>query len=254
VSGLKREFTALLTISVIVLLALSIPSGVIAFIPSSRPKGNALVLSSVNEAVPMGDYAKTILRYLEGAGFNVTYLTDGAITIDLILNHLNDYSVVIWRTNTFNWVHSIYWYVGEKSNDGVQQKYASDFAAGLLNDHMGVVGMNSDFLKNHLRANTLIKVRLIVFIGGYGNSIAPQFVKAGVSSVIFTHGDISLQHGFIDNLTVQIVSYLTQGQNVDAAVYETVSPFNQGQKPQDPLDSTYAPPFWYLGDGTLTIV
>jgi len=251
---LKKEFTTLFSTAVFVLLTLLIPSSVIAFTPSSQPMSNALVLSSINETAPMGDYAKTLFKYLERAGYNITYLTDSAVTVDLILNHLNDYRVVIWRTNTFNWVHGIYWYIGEKSNDGVQQQYASDFAAGLLNDHTGIVGMNSDFLRNHLKANALAKVKLMVFIGGYGNSIAPQFIKAGVASVIFTHGDLSLQHGFIDNLTVQIVSYLTQGQNVDTAVYETVSPFNQGQKPQDSLDSTYAPPFWYLGDGTLTII
>ena len=77
-----------------------------------------------------------------------------------------------------------------------------------------------------------------------------QNSKSGESNPI---GEISIQFGLIDDLTVQIVNYLTQGQNIYNAVYATVSPFNQGQQPEDNLDTTYAPPFWFVGNGTLTI-
>jgi hypothetical protein len=50
-----------------------------------------------------------------------------------------------------------------------------------------------------------------------------------------------------------IGNLLVGGQNVQAAVYNTLSPVNQGQQPTDQYDSTYAPPFWYIGDGTLTL-
>jgi hypothetical protein len=50
-----------------------------------------------------------------------------------------------------------------------------------------------------------------------------------------------------------MIAYLTQGESVYSAVFNTVSPFNQGQEPKDPLDTSYAPPFWYIGNGAVTI-
>ena len=99
----------------------------------------------------------------------------------------------------------------------------------------------------------LTHVKLMLFISSTGNALAPQFVTAGVSSVVFCNGFISLQFGLIDDLTNALVSYLAAGRNVLTSVYNTISPFNQGQQPKDPLDSTYSPPFWFMGNGSLTI-
>lgn len=201
----------------------------------------------------MGQYSHDIVYYLERVGYNVTYLTDGAVTVDFLLNHMNQYSVVIWRTNTFTWVHNTYWYVGEKINDGVEQEYAADYAAGWINDHTGILGVSTDFIMNHFGPNTLTGIKLLIFMASDGNSLAPQFVTAGVSTVIYCNGDIALEFGLIDDLTVQILAYLTQGQDVYSAVYATVSPLNQYEQPEDNLDTTYAPPFWFVGNATLTI-
>jgi len=202
----------------------------------------------------MGIYAYNLQYYLKQAGFTVTYLTDGAVTIDFLLNNMNNYTVVIWRTNTFNWIHTTFWYVGEKINSATETKYAADFASGWLNDKTGIFGISADFFNAHFGPGTLSKVKVLVFESSYGNSLAPQFILAGVTSVIYCNGVISIQYGLLDDLTVQLVNYLTAGQNVYTAVYDTVSPFDQGQTPKDPIDTTYAPPFWYAGDGTATLL
>lgn len=93
----------------------------------------------------------------------------------------------------------------------------------------------------------------MIFVSSNGNSLAPQFIAAGVSSVVFCNGVISLQFGLIDDLTNALVTYLAAGQNVYTSVYNTVSPFNQGVQPEDNLDSTYTPPFWFLGSALLTL-
>lgn len=251
--GLKKVI-----IAVLMLLTLSAPIGVNGLAPPPKRvlgQGQALVLSSLNQTVPMGNYATYLIHYLNSGGYNVTYLTDGAVTVDLLLNNLSRYSVVIWRTNTFNWVHTTYWYVGEKANSATEQKYASDFAAGWLNDRTGIVGVSSDFITNHFGSNTLAGVKLLIFMASQGNSIAPQLLTAGVSTIIYCNGNITLQFGLIDDLTVQMTTYLVAGQTVYDAVSATVSPFSQGQSQQQPiyLDTTYAPPFWFTGDETLTI-
>jgi len=125
--------------------------------------------------------------------------------------------------------------------------------AGWLDDHTGIVSIPSDFVKRRFGAETLTKVKPLVLIASEGNSIVMQFLSAGASSVIFCKGVISLQLGLMGVLTVQLVSHLTHGEDVESAVYDTISPFNQGQQSQDPLDTSYSPPFWYIGNGTLTI-
>ncbi len=243
--------------AVLIILVLAVPMGANALYTAppltSNNQGQALVISSLNATVPMGYYEKDLLYYLKQAKYNITYLADGAITVDFLLHRLNNYTVVIWRTNTFNWIHTTYWYIGERNNDGVEQEYPAEFAAGYLNDHTGIVGASEDFFITHIKPNSLSDVKVLILAASDGNSIAPFFINAGVKSVIFCNGVISLQFGLIDDLTVQILSYLTQGQNVYYAVFNTVSPFNQGSQPEDNLDTSYPPPFWFLGNATLTL-
>jgi hypothetical protein len=244
-------------IAVLIILVLIVPVGVDALYtaPSSSEasEGQALLISSLNATVPMGYYEKDVVFYLKRDGYNFTYLADGAVTVDFLLHDLHNYNVVIWRTNTFNWVHTTYWYIGERNNDGIEQEYPAEFAGGYLNDHTGIVGASQDFFFEHFQPNSLTGIKVLIFESSDGNSIAPFFLTAGVTSVIFCNGLVSLQFGLIDDLTVQIISYLTQGQDVYNAVYNTVSPYNQYQQPEDNLDTTYPPPYWFIGNATLTL-
>jgi hypothetical protein len=248
---LKKLFIALL-----MLLSLSVPIGVNAFasnvvVPNQK---QALVISPLDATIPFGSRGAALDTILKNAGYNVTSLADGAVHIDFLLANLNNYSVVIWRTNTYTQGHTVYWYLGEHVNSDLQQKYSTDFTEGLLNAHAGILGMSPDFLTHHFKAGSLNHVKLLIFLSSYGASIAPQFLAAGVSAVIFNNGVISLQTGLLDTLTISIVGNLLVGkQNVQTAVFNTLSPVNQGQEPRDEYDSTYAPPFWFIGDGTLTL-
>ena len=241
-----------ISFAVLLILMISMSISVYAVPASSQTQRKAVLISSLNKMIPMGYYAQLTIHYLKNSGYNVTYLTDNAVTVDFLLNHLNDYDVVIWRTNTFTWAHEEYWYVGEKTNAATEQKYASNFAAGWLNDRTGVIGFSTAFAANHFSATTLSHVKLIVLISSDGNALAPQFITGGVSSVIFCNGRISLQFGLLDDLTSQLTAYLSSGESVYNAVYDTVSPFSNAQ-PRDPLDSSYPPPFWFVGNGALTL-
>lgn len=241
-------------IALLILLTLSMPTGVNALtLPQAPIQTQALFLSSLNATHPMGYYATLIMSSLKRTGYNATYLTDGAVTINFLLTKMKNYSVIIWRTDSFTWNRATYWYVGEKANIGVKQKYASDFAAGRITINSGMVGVSTDFLKNHLGPNTLPGLKLLIFVSSNGNTIAPVFLAAGVMSVVFCIGDITLQFGLLDDLTSELVSYLTRGEDVHNAVYDTVSPFNQGGQMNNPLDSAYAPIFWYIGNGSVAI-
>ena len=241
-------------IGVLILSMLSMPTGVNALAPPQTPvQTQALFLSSLNAMSPMGYYASSIMSSLRRIGYNVTYLTDEAVTVNILLTQMKNYSVVIWRTDSFTWNRVTYWYVGEKANVGVEQRYAADFAAGRIIIYSGMVAISTDFLKTHLGPNTLPGLRLLIFVSSNGNAVAPVFLAAGVMSVVFCSGGVTLQFGQLDDLTSELVSYLTQGEDVSNAVYDTVSPFNQVGQLNDPLDSTYTPIFWYIGDGSVAI-
>jgi len=245
-----------LLIALLMLLTLSAPIGVSALAPNIvvANQKQALVISPLDASIPFGSRGNTLNTILKNAGYNVTSLADGAVLIDFLLANLNNYNVVIWRTNTYAEGHVVYWYLGEHVNNYLEQKYSTDFMDGLLNAHAGILGMSADFITHHFKAGDLNNVKLMIFLSSYGASIAPRFLTAGVSTVIFNNGFISLQDGLLDELTLSIVDDLLVGrQNVQTAVFNTVSSIPQGRQPLDQYDSTYVPPFWFKGDGGLLL-
>jgi hypothetical protein len=246
----------------VVLVALPL-AGVRSVFASSAPvisprllagsQHNAVILSSLDEVYPMGQYATDITYYLTHMGYQVTMLTNTNVTVDFLLTQLNNYSIVIWRTNTYTWKHVEYWYVGQLANSGVETQYASDFAQGWMNGNAGVLGVSAGFFSGHFTSGMLTNVKLVILISSDSDAFAEFFLTAGATTVIFANGAIDLAYGEIDDLTNQVVAGLYMGQNVYNAVFSAVSPFIQNTNPEDPLDSSYSPPFWYQGDGTLII-
>jgi hypothetical protein len=201
----------------------------------------------------MGQYGKDITYYLTHAGYQVTTLTDAQVTVDFLLTQLNNYSIVVWRTNTYNWKHIEYWYVGQIASSGAEITYASDFAQGYINGNAGILGVSVGFFTEHFTAGVLNNVKLMIILSTDSVTFAPYFVSAGADTVIFCNGAINLAFGEIDDLANQVVASLSMGQTVYNAVYGAVSPNVQNSNPDDPLDQSYSPPFWYEGNGTLVI-
>jgi hypothetical protein len=246
VLNLKRIFL-IATLVIPILLSFTATNPV-----SAQPTHNAVILSSLEALAPMGIYRTLITGNLQRAGYSVTFLHDSQITIDFLVNQLNSYDLIFWRTNTYTYNHLKYWYVGEQGNSVTVQKYASDIAVGWINLNAGILGVNVDFFSNHFATGSLGNVKLAVLISSTSDSVATLFYNAGAQSVIFCNGAITLSFGTIDDLTGLMMSYLTGGKNVYDSVYNTVSPFTNAQ-PKDPLDTNYAPPFWFLGNSALAI-
>jgi len=219
----------------------------------SQTQKTAVILSSLDQVYPMGHYDKDMTYYLTQAGYKVTTLTNTAVTLDFLLNQLNNYSIIIWRTNTYTWKHIEYWYVGQLANSGVETTYASDFAQGWINDNAGILGVSLNFFTEHFTSGTLRNVKLMLLISSDSDAYAGTFVTAGAQAVVFCNAAISLGFGLMDDLTTQLVANLATGHDVYDSVYASVSPFAQNANMEDPLDASYAPPFWYQGDGTLII-
>jgi len=246
VLNLKRIF---LIAALVILISLPFTATIPVTAQSAR---KAVILSSLEALAPMGVYRTLITGNLQRAGYSVTFLHDSQVTIDFLLNQLNNYDLIFWRTNTYTYNHLKYWYVGEQTNSVTGQKYASDIATGWININAGILGVNVNFFTNHLASGSLGNVKLAVLISSTSDSIALLLHNAGVQSVIFCNAAITLSFGTIDDLTGLMMSYLAGGQDVYDSVYNTVSPFTNAQ-PKDQLDANYAPPFWFLGNSALTI-
>jgi hypothetical protein len=243
---LKRIFLV-----AIIAVLLSLPLAATVSV-NAQTQRKAVILSSLEQLAPMGIYRTYIMKDLTHAGYNVTFLHDTQVTADFLLNQLNNYDVVLWRTNIYTFNHQKFWYVGERDNPSTEQKYASDIATGWMNMNAGTIGVSTDFFTHHLSSGSLGNVKLVVLIASESDAIAPVLTNAGVSSVIFCNGFITLTFGTMDDLTGLLISNLAYGQNVYDAVFNTVSPYSN-TTPRDPLDTSYTPPFWFNGDSTLTI-
>ena len=121
-----------------------------------------------------------------------------------------------------------------------------------MNGNAGILGISVQFLNEHLQTNSLRNVKLVVLVSSNSVLITSYFLKAGVKAVISCNGSITLAFGQIDDVTGALFYYLASGSTVFASVWNTVAPFS-GLESRDPLDSGYSPPFWFTGDGTITI-
>jgi len=234
---------------IIVLVSLAL----VAIAPvQAQPQRKAVILSSLDALAPMGYYATTLKYDLAHAGYQVSFLSNSAVTLDFLTTQLNNYEVIVWRTNTYSFAHTTYWYVGQTVNLAAERKYADDFEQGRINGNAGVLGISIQFLSEHLQTNSLENVKLVVLISSNSVLIASYFIKAGVKAVISCNGSITLAFGQIDDLTGTLFYYLASGNTVFASVYNTAAPFSSLES-RDPLDSVYSPPFWFTGDGGIRI-
>ena len=220
---------------------------------SAQTQRSALILSPISAYDPWRPEDLTsILNSLAQAGYNVTYIENTAVTVNLLTTQLNNYDIVIWRSNVYAHNHITYSYVGQLNNPTTQQSYASDFASGWLDDSHGILGASIDFFTNHFSQGTLSNVKLVVLIASMSDSIAQTFLSAGANSIIDFTGVFSLQFGIADNLAHGIFAYLAQGDSVAESVSNTMQPF-QNITLEDPLDTLTLPSVAYSGDSTVTI-
>ena len=240
----------LFLILIIGLLSLSILTATFA---SAHNRHKALIPSSLEKLVPTrGGDLQNIESPLTNAGYTITYLADNQVTVNLLATQLNDYDVIIWRTNTYDEAHLTYWYVGETTSEATLREYASDFASRSLDNSHGIIGANVDFFQNHFERGALSHVSLVILVASMSSSIADFLLNAGVRSVIEFCGSFSLQFSIVDSITGTLTTYLAEGYNVADSVLNTLNPHLTTQ-PRDPLDSVQIPAIAFTGDGTTTI-
>jgi len=220
---------------------------------SAQPQRNALILSPISSFDPWRpeDLAR-ISSYLTQAGYAVTYLENTGVTLNFMTKQLNNYNLIIWRSQVYERNHITYYYIGQYDNAATEQVYASDFKSGALDSSNGIIGASVDFFANHVGQGSLTDVKLMVLIASMSDSLSGIFLSAGVRAIIEFTGVFSMQFGFADDIATGIFAYLTQGNSVENSVLNTVLPF-QTMILEDPLDSTNIPNVAYTGNAAVTI-
>lgn len=212
--------------------------------PIAQPR--ALILSSTQSQYPM-QYLNEVTTELRDAGYNTTFLSGSAITVNLITTQLDQYDIVIWRTDTYLWGNTTYWYLGQQGN---QKTYAGTIGIGTIDIRNGMLAVSADFFSTYLRPNSLTHIKLAILASSMSITIAQALIAAGVKTTIDFYQDLEAPPSLFDWVTWSLIGYLTTGTTVSQAIYKTIYYFEYVGS----LEDTYLPPISFLGNGNLLIV
>lgn len=243
---------SLFAAAILILFSISIATGPMIQ-AQTRTHGKALILSTLERTAPMG-VAKDIMYYLTKIGYTVTFINDTAVTLNILTTQLNNYDIVIWRTNTYVQLHTTYWLVGDSVNPDTLETYARDFADGLIDSSRGMLGVSMDFFNNHFKPGSLENVKLAIIESSLSVTIARVWIQAGARATVDNYGNLpgaGVPDFYMpDYVTKTIVADLANGATVKNAVVRVSSSFIEDLNAGEWI---YLPQFWYLGDGTTKI-
>jgi hypothetical protein len=220
------------------------PLGSMPIAPSTQPR--ALILSSTQSQYPML-YVDKVTTELNEAGYNVTFLSSSAITLNLFNKQLDQYSIVIWRTDTYVLGNTTYWYLGQQGNQTV---YAGAIGIKTIEVSNGMLAVSADFFSNNFQPNSLSHVKLAILMSSDSITIARALIAAGVKTTIDLYQALVAPSSLFDWVTWSLVGYLTTGNDVRDSIYKTIYNYEYVSS----LDDSYLPPISFLGNGNLQIV
>ena len=232
------------------LLALAVfypPAATAGSMPiSPKIQLRALILSSTQSQYPML-YLDKVSTELKDAGYNVTFLSGSSITVSFITTQLDQYDILIWRTDMYVLGNTTYWYLGEQGN---QTSYSEAIGIGSINVANGMLAVSATFLSNTYAPNSLTHLKLAILDSSMSITIAQILIAAGVRTTIDFYQSITAPASLFDWVTWSLVGYLTTGSTVSDAIYKTIYNYEYVSS----LDDSYLPPISFLGNGNLQIV
>ena len=220
------------------------PHGRIPAAPQIQPR--ALILSSTQNQYPM-QYLNRVTTELQDAGYNTTFLSGSAITVNFLTTQLDQYDVLIWRTDTYILGNTTYWYLGQQGN---QTTYAGTIGIKTIDVENGMLAVSADFFSNNFGPNSLSHVKLAILESSMSITIAQVLIAAGVETTIDLYKTLDAPPSLFDWVTLSLIGYLTTGSTVRDAIYKTIYNYDYVGS----LDDSYLPPISFLGDGNLQVV
>jgi hypothetical protein len=191
-------------------------------------------------------YLDQITTELKDAGYNTTFLSGSAITVHLLTTQLDQYDIVIWRTDTYVWGNTTYWYLGQQGNQTIG---VGTIGIGTIDATNGMLAVSGDFFSNIFGPNSLTHVKLAILASSMSITIGQAFIAAGAKTTIDYYENFDAPAGLFDWVTWSLIGCLTTGSTVSNAVYKTIYNYEYSGS----LDAGYLPPISLLGNGNLQI-
>jgi len=223
------------------------PLGSMPISPPNAPR--ALILSSTQNQSPML-YVDRVTAELKQAGYNVTFLNSNTISLNLFTPaQLDQYDIVIWRTDTYTLGNTTYWYLGEQNNES----YAGAIGIRTIMVSNGMLAVSQNFITDNFPQNSLTHVKLAILMSSMSITLAQPLIAAGVKATIDLYEAVDwtiAPPSLLDWVTWSLVGYLTTGNDVRDSVYKTIYYYEYAGS----IDDTTLPPISFLGNGNLQIV
>lgn len=228
-------------------LAIFLPShGAMPIAPRSQPR--ALILSSTEKQYPM-QYLGEVTGNLKRAGYNVTFLSASAITVKLVTTQLDQYDILIWRTDMYLRGNITYWYLGQQANQTILAAQAGGMQIRTIDASNGILAVSADFFSDNYGPKSLANVKLAIIIASMSITLAQAFIAAGVRTTIDFYQYLPAPPSLFDWVTQSLVGYLASGSTVRDSIAKTIYSFEYLGSIEDP----YLPPISFLGDGNLQL-
>jgi hypothetical protein len=235
----KSVFFAVMALAVFIA-----PSGIMPpTAPANQPR--VLILSSIEKEYPM-QYLNQITTELKQAGYNVTFLSGSEVTLYILMTQLDQYDILIWRTDTYTLGNTTYWYLGQQANETT---YAGTIGIKTIDVSNGMLAVSAAFFTKTFGPTSLVHLKLAILISGMSISVAQPFITAGVETTIDFYNTLLAPTSLFDWVTQALVGYLTTGNSVRDAIYKVIYNYEYVSS----LDDSYLPPISFLGNGNLKI-
>jgi hypothetical protein len=193
-------------------------------------------------------YVDKVTLGLKEAGYNVTFLSSNTISLSLFTTtQLDQYDIIIWRTNTYVLGNTTYWYLGSQYNES----YAGAIGVRTIAVSNGMLAVNQNFF--NFSPNSLAHVKLAILMSSMSITIAQALIAAGVKTTIDLYQTIDwtvAPPSLLDWVTWSLVSFLTTGNDVKDSIYKTIYNYEYAGS----IEDSSLPPISFLGNGNLQIV
>ena len=193
-------------------------------------------------------YLNKVTTELRDADYNVTYLSGSAITVNFIQTQLDQYDLLIWRTDIYVLGNTTYWYLGRQQVN--ETSYAGTIGISPIAVTNGMVAVSASFFNKTYGSQSLTHMKLAILISSMSITIAQTFVAAGVKTTIDLYQNLDAPASLFDWITSSLVAYLTTGNTVRESIDKTIYNYEYVGS----LDDSYLPPISFLGNGNLQIV
>jgi hypothetical protein len=192
-------------------------------------------------------YADRVTTELKDAGYNVTFLSSNTVSLNLFTaTQLDQYDIIIWRTDSYILGNTTYWYLGLQNNE----TYSGAVGIRTIAVSNGMLAVDADFFSNNFAPNSLTHVKLAILMSSMSITIAQSLIAAGVKTTIDLYQSLAAPASLLDWVTWSLVGYLTTGNDVRDSIYKTIYNYEYvGSQ-----DDSYLPPLQFLGNGNLQIV